>query len=215
MATLGELRSRILRLLGDPNGAGYSDEILLDSISSALDAILPWTPKTASETLTGDGTTRVFELPADLYEVEAIIVETTGEVLPGAILVPHGNFGVGITSTNDWLATPSGSITFSYAPGSGVIYNLYYLAYWTKPTTFNDLTLILEPPAQSLIGLTLYSTAYCLLPEAVGASEIRQFGTRIDSGTPEHNPMQKTALYMLDLFQREMNRHPKHQKAAK
>lgn len=214
MATLDELRYQIFRLLGTPDGTGYSNELVIDSINMAFDAILPWMPKTATTTLAGTGTTSTFALPAHLYEVEAVI-DNDGEVLPRSFLIPGQHIGERTENINDWLEYPSGSITFSKAISSGYSYTVYYLAHWNKPTISTEGTSTMEPPERATIGIALYSAAYCILPAAVGASEIRQFGTRVDSGTPEHNPMQKTMLYLLDLFQREMSRHPKHQKAVK
>lgn len=213
MTTLGELRLQILRLLGNPDGEGYSDDLLFDAIGMAFDAILPWTPKTSKVGFTGDGTKTSFALPVDLYEVEAVITDL-GEVLPKAYLQTGQKIGTYSINANDWLLYPNGYITFSRAISSEVVFTLYYLAHWTKPTTGTDLTTIIEIPERSLIGICLYSAAYAIFPEAIGASEVRQFGTRVDSGNPEHNPMQRTALYLLDLFHREMSRHPKHQKAA-
>lgn len=215
MTSLGDLRSQVLRLLGDPAGSGYEDTLILDGINAAFDAILPWTPKTAKSTITGDGTATAFLSPADCYEIEAVVKDSTGEVLPRTMLVASQKIGLMSLNSNDWIEYPDKYLSFSKAPSTGEIYSVYYLAHWTKFTTATDMTTLIEPPERSLIGITLYAAAYILLPAAVGASEVRQFATRIDSGTPEHNPMQRTALYLLELFQREMGRHPKHQKASK
>jgi hypothetical protein len=214
MATLEELRNQIYRLLGSPDGTGYTNELVIDSINMAFDAILPWVPKTETVTIVGSENSVTFTLPEHTYEVEAVI-NNDGEVLPRSFLLPGQHIGIRSENINDWMEYPEGSITFSKALNTGQIYTVYYLAHWNKPTTSTEKTTIMEPPERATIGIALYGAAYCLLPSAVGASEIRQFGTRIDSGTPEHNPMQKTMLYLLDLFQREMSRHPKHQKAVK
>ena len=214
MATLSELRARILRLLDDPEGAGYSDDLLLNAISAALDAILPWAPKTSISSITGDGTTKAFPLPTDLYEIEALVDESTGEVLPRSVLAPGLLLGVNSRNNNDWLEYPSGSISFSKAPSNGATYTLYYLAYHSKPTEMsNDFTL--STPDFCIIGLALYAEAYALLPAAVGVAEIGSFKTRVDSGTPEHNPFQRAVTFIMEAFTREMNRHPKHQRAVK
>lgn len=214
MATLDELRFQIFRLLGTPDGTGYEDALILDAISMAFDAILPWIPKTVTTTFTGDGSTTSFVLPSHLYELEAIVDEQ-GEVLPRAILAVGQHIGTRSDNINDWLEYPSGSVTFSKPLSTDEVYTVYYLAHWNKPTADTDKAASMEPPEIATIGIVLYASAYAIFPAAVGASEIRQFNTRIDSGTPEQNPMQKTALYILDLFQKEMSRHPKHQKAAK
>lgn len=214
MATLGELRLRLLRLLGDPEGAGYSNELLLDALSNAFDAILPWVPKTSTFALVGDGSSTTLQLPDDCYEVEALLNEN-GEVLPKAYFATGQYLGERSINANDWLEYPYGYLSLSRAINSGEEYTLYYLARWAKPTENTEVSAAMEPPEIATIGITLYAAAYTLLPSAIGASEVRQFNTRVDSGTPEHNPMQRTALYLLDLFKLEMSRHPKHQKAAK
>jgi hypothetical protein len=187
----------------------------VDAINAALDAILPWVPKTAKTTFTGDGTSVVFALPGDLYEIEAVVVNSSGEVLPRSILSPGQKLGLLSLNTNQWLEYPNGSITLAKPLNTNEVYDLYYLAHWAKVTATSLDATVMEPPAVTMIGLTIFAAAYALLPSAVGAAEYGQFKTRIDSGNPEHNPMQKTTLYLLELFAREMNRHPKHQKATK
>lgn len=214
MATLEELRTQVYRLLGTPDGTGYDPELINDALCMAFDAILPWMPKTATITLTGDGSVTSFTLPSHLYEIEAI-VSNQGEVLPRSLLSVGQHIGTRSQNINDWLEYPTGKVSFSKVPVKDETLTVYYLAHWNKPTTETEKDAIMEPPERATIGIALYAAAYAIFPSAVGASEIRQFNTRIDSGTPEQNPMQKTALYILDLFQREMSRHPKHQKAAK
>lgn len=213
MTTVTQLRSRVGRMLTDPDFDGYDADLFYDGLAVALDAILPWVPKVSVETITGDGSTS-YTLPDDCYQVEAILSDNTGELLPRAVLVPGYSIGDNIEAENDWLEYPHGSISFSKALASGETYTLYYLAYWTKPTA-NDLEDDIEPPESTVLGLVLYTTAYMLTPSAISASEVRQFNTKVDSGHPEHNPMQVTTKFLLRLFAEEMNRHPKYQKAQK
>jgi hypothetical protein len=215
MTTFSDLRLRILRMLNDPDGEGNTDALIMDAINAAFDAILPWTPKTATSQITGDGSAVEFALPADCYEVEALVVNDTGEHLPRAILAPGQTRGTYTPNTNDFLEYPSGSITLSKNLDTDEIYDLFYLAHWTKIANSDGWDSIIEVPSRAETGIVLYASAYLLLPQGVSAAEIRQFNTRVDSGTPEQNPMQKTALWMIELFQREMNRHPKHQKAVR
>lgn len=211
MATFGELKSRILRLLGDPSGEGYSQELLMDAVQAAQLAILPWMPKTAVTSLAAGDT--VYTLPADFYAVETVVVTSTGECLPAAMFSPGQYHGAYISGTNDWIEYPAGSLTFSKELPEA--YDLYYLATWTELTESTDNAYTLEVPPQAIVGMVFYGAAYALQPIAVGTAEIRQFGTRVDSGNPEHNPLQKSSLHLLNLFQNEMNRHPKHQKAQR
>lgn len=213
MATYAELKNRILRLLGDAEGDGYSDELILDAINAAQVAVLPWTPKTAKSTITPVANQFVYTLPTDLYVIEAVADTSTGEMLPQAVLAPGNHIGEKIGGTNDWIEYPTGSLAFSKVPASA--YDLYYLATWTVLTESTDESFVLEPPAQSIVGMALYGAAYALQPSAIGTAEVRQFNTRIDSGNPEHNPLQESATYLLKMFVNEMNRHPKHQRAQR
>lgn len=211
MTTFSELKGRVLRLLGDPLGEGYSNELITDAIDAAQLAILPWMPKTAKTSLTAGND--VYALPTDFYAVEAVVIQQTGEIVPQAIFAPGNFHGDNISGNNDWIEYPAGSLTFSKElPGD---YDLYYLAVWTPLDTDVDDDYVLEPPNASMTGLALYSAAYALQPQAVNTAEVRQFNTRVDSGNPEHNPLQDAALYLLKLFQNEMNRHPKYQRAQR
>jgi len=213
--TLGSLRGHVLRLLDDPDGGGYSDDLLLDGISAAFDAILPWIPKTASIVLTGDGNTTVFDLPADLYEIEAVSSNLNGDIWPRTVLAPGQKLGLWVQEDNQWLDYPVNQITFAKPIRSGELVTILYLSYWDKPTSMTVLEEPLEPPDMALVGITLYAASYLILPSAIGVSEINPFKRKGDSGTPEHNPMQTTSKFLRDLFVQEMSRHPKHQKASR
>ena len=209
---LGELRDRIYRLVGDPAEEGYSPEIVIDGIVAAHDAILPWVPKTGQDSFTGDGSATAFAVPSDVYALEAIIVDSTGETIPPAIFSPGNYWGSTTVNSNDWIEYPSGYVTFSKAIASNATYSVFYAARWGVPDLTSQDTFVLEPPDYVMVGMAYYAAAYAILPSAVSVSEIRQFGTRVDSGNPEHNPMQRASEYLLKLFAAEMNRHPKHQR---
>lgn len=215
MDTLGSLRSQILRMLGDPTGEGYTNELLLDGIRTAFDAILPWVPKQLVAEITGDGTSKEFDLPADCYEIQAVVVQDTGETLPKAVLSPGVYRGDDISNTNDWIEYPSNKVTFSKTLDSAEVYELFYHAHWEKPTVDSDDNEVLEPPDYCTFGVVLYAAAYSILPASVNVAEIRNWLTKADSGTPEHNPLQKAVSYLMNMFFQEMNRHPKVSKGSK
>ena len=210
--TLGEFRGKILRLLGDVDADGYSEDLLLDAIVSSHTAVLPWRPKAMKDesTVIGDGTDVDFALPSDLVEVQAVIVQDTGEVLPQAVFSPGSYHGTGISPTNDWILYPEGYITFSKAIADGGVYS----AFWTAPTAMDNDTLDadLEVPDVLITGMVYYAASHALMPSAVGAAELRQFGTRPDTGNPEHNPVRDAVTYLLSAFNREMNRLPEVQR---
>jgi len=213
--TLGSLRSRILRMLGDPEGTAYSNELLVDSIGEALDAILPWIPKTAIASITGNGSATAFALPTDCYQLQAVVIQVSGEILSAAVLSPGQFRGTNLATINDWIEYPSGYITFSKVLANAEIYDCFYHAHWTKPSITTPDDTVMEPPGYAMTGVVLYASAFAILPSSVSVSEVRNWLTKADSGIPEHNPMQKTASYLLSLFTQEMNRHPKANRATR
>lgn len=210
MATdYGDLKQRVLYMLEDPAGDGVTEEQLLGACYAALDAVLPWYPKAASTSLIGDGSSRSFDLPVDFYEVEAVVLDETGLILPKAVFIPGQYIGENIQQDNDWILFPSGKISFSKPIDGGATYTLYYSAIWGKPPTTNPDGTALETPDFLLTGLTFYMAAYLNAPGASSTASVRRFATRVDSGNPEHNPMQKAVVFLMTLFQQEMNRLPK------
>jgi hypothetical protein len=199
--TYGDVTGRILQLLEDPEGESTTEELLRDAVTAALDAVLPWVPKLSTDTLTSGNT--VYTLPTDFVSVEAV-VNDSGEVLPKASL-SVGEILADV-SDNAWLLYPSGSITFSNELSND--YTLYYIAHWTYPTDDVDDDTVLDAPVSLQNGLTLFATAYAILPDAITIGEIRSFNTNVDSGNPEHNPRQKAVDFLLALFRNEMNNLP-------
>lgn len=214
MSTLADLRNRVYRMLSDPEQGAYDLGLFYDGLASALDAILPWFPKTATVVISGTGA-YTYELPDDCYQVETCVNDADGEMLPLAMLIPGLYRGDTIQSTNDWIEYPYGSITFSKSLVEGETYTVFYLAHWEKPTSDSQDEEILETPSYLDTAIALYTAAEMILPSAISASEVRQFATKVDSGNPEHNPMQESVRFLMKLFNDEMNRHPKYQKAQR
>jgi hypothetical protein len=217
MATLAEVIAKIRRILGDPGGANalYEDALLTDGVLEALIAILPWVSKESTSNLTGTGSTYEFALPSDCAEVEAIWSESDKQFLPKAGLFPGAPWLNGEGSSfdqNAWLEYPSGKVSFSIAPLASTVMRVFYSAYWTAPT--NNAS-ILEPPAYALPGIAYYTAAYALAPKAVGAANVRQYNTKVDSGIPTHNPMVDMSKYLMQRFEIEMSRCPARQRGQK
>jgi len=210
----GDLRDRILRLLGNPDGEGIEPEIIVEAIAASHDAILPWVPKLAQTTIVGDGSSVAFDLPSNFYAVEAVIVNATGEILGRSVFTPNAYFGTNTQATNSWILLPTNHISFSKAPGTNVVYNLYYMATWNKPTIGVRDDDVLEPPDHLITAMSFYSTAYLLIPDSMSVSTgIAPYKTKVDSGNPEHNPIERSIMFMLNLFNQEMGRHPKYQRS--
>lgn len=213
MATYEELQGRILRMVGDSAGTFYSQDNLQDAINAAFDAILPWCPKLGTSTITGDDSTASFSLPAGCYDVEAI-VSSTGEVLARMVFAPGSFFNNSTIHENLWVYAPDNKVMFAVPPSSDTVYTVHYLQQWTRYTENSIPAAAIDPPDWTCTGVTLYAAAYLLLPQALDTANLRQYAmARVDSGTPEHNPLQKAITYLLTLFSQEMNRHPRYQRA--
>lgn len=212
MATYGELKDRIYRMVEDPERESYEDPIFLDAIASAHDALLPFWPQAKVDAIVASGA-KSYVLPTDTYEVEAIVDGSTGEVLPQASLYAGAFLGQNASAPNDWAMYPNGQVTFFQAPANDLV--LYYSAYWTKPSGTPQDSDPLEPPDFLVTAMTYYGAGYIITPSAVSITEIRQFGQKADSGNPEHNPMKKASDWLMSRFLQEMKHLPAYRKSQR
>ena len=219
MNTVGDLKKRILLLLGDDiaSGAGepiyggqYSVDALLAGIHAALDAVLPWVWKRSVIDLNTSSDGYSFTIPTDLYQVEGVVESVTRS---GTSML-YGRYSPMLTfraqevpdsAMNYWVLYPAGKITFATQISASAGAKMYYAASWTKPTS--DAS-VLETPEYALHALALYAASQCLLGKAVAAANIRQYGTKVDSGNPEDNPMLTVSTYLQRVFDVAVQRFP-------
>jgi hypothetical protein len=208
MATYDFVQSRIYRLLNDPNGSTYSDELVYDGLLAAQEAILPWVPKKAVQTVTSGSDGYLLVLPSDLYMIQAIREVETGKFLLKGTMAPgtvrHDDYQTFL----DWIDYPDGYVSFNYQVDEGSEYEVYYFAHWGIPSNASDITFVMEVPQYAHQGLVYYAGAHVLIPSAVNSATIRQFNLRVDSGDPEHNPLKVEADYLRSLFFTEMKLMP-------
>ncbi len=203
MATLSEIRERVLRVLADPGAAQYDNDLLDDGIKAALEAILPWVFKRSLATLTADSTTVSFELPDDLYRVVAVLDSENGLYIPQNILSPGRPQGSDLDTNQDWMEYPDGWISFAVAPEYNIV--VHYGATWEVPA---DESSIIESPSWTHRALVYYAASYALLNRASSSASIRQWNVETDSGTPAMNPMKDMSTYYFERFRIEMERMP-------
>lgn len=211
MTTLTELHAKIYRILNDPDEKTYELDMMNDGIHAGLDAIMPWVPMLSTTELiytSGSSAGTLFDLPDDLYDIEAVY-SVSGSPIPPALLSPTTYRGSQVT-VNDWLLFPRNQISFSLALTENV--TVYYLAYWPKITV---KTSNVGVPSHIITALSFYAAAYCLIPEGISSAEIRQWNTKIDSGNPEHNPVAVRVNALLHLFDVEMRRHKAYTRAPR
>jgi hypothetical protein len=174
-----------------------SADLLKNAINSGYDAILPWVWK--AETMDVDAVTTCVGLPAMLYRVEAIRDNEVEECLRPLTLSPDSTSVTG----SQWIEYSSGSVTF--IPETENATTIYYSAMWTKLDEEDDVA---EPPGYSHMGILCYAASTVLMASATNAADIRQYATRVDSGTPEDNPLKIMSDAFYKRFEIEMSRMP-------
>ncbi len=210
MTTVADFKLKLLRVLGDEpvnvppdpiTGTAYNADLLLSSIHAAMIAILPWRQKRSVASLIGDSVTKTFALPGDLHAIDGMLDMETMAFVPQVQMRAGESFPA---NDRSWFLFPEGSVTFATAPSLKGI-TIYYGGLWTAPLLDMD---VLETPAHADLAMIYYAAAYCVLPEGNASADIRQYGTRVDSGNPEHNPKAKMSLHFLKMFEIEAQRLP-------
>lgn len=201
--TLEEIKSRIIFLLGDDpdSGTSYPEDLLLDAVVAAYDAMLPFVWKPATTSLAAN--TASFTLPTDLYEVQAVWDTDLNTYIDPATLTPGEPRAT--ETGNAWYEYPSGTLNLYNAIGSSGG-TLYYAATWSKPAQDAD---VLTVPDYAITGVVYYASSYATLNKAASAARLGNYKQRQDSGTPEDNPLLTYSTFLLKRFEYEMARMPK------
>lgn len=187
--TLANLKTRILALLDDADGGTYGDALVTEAAQAAIRQATEYYPKLAKVTVTSIDATFRATLPADVHSVDAVLDLESFNLMPKAGLTVGDFHGENI-EVNDWHLYSAGYVTFSKEPESGV--DIFYRAFYTEPTLDEDT---LDTP-DILFNMLAYRGCFeCCMSAAASAANIRQFNTKVDSGTPVHNPLIDMAKY--------------------
>ena len=208
-----ELHDRLLRLLNNPAGDKYDDDLIYDGFIGAHEAILPWVPKYNVSTLTAGSNGDTFALPSDVYSIQAVQRVEDGKFLSRANMAPALQRNVDSNIENDWIEYPSGYLSLHSALDEGDELNVYYLAHWNTPTAAADFNFVIEVPRHAHQGMIYYAASHTLYPVTVSTAAIRRWNLRVDSGDPEDNPLEIIANIYLKRFHEEMKMMPPYVKA--
>jgi hypothetical protein len=209
MTTYADLQNRVARLVSDPDITTYTDEIYLDAIQAAHDAILPWVPNYCTATITyTSGSSGVYALPDDVYDVQSVRIGT-GAYIPKATLASGTTRPTSLTAC-DWIETPKGYLSISAWENVTEDLVVNYLGFWAKPTVSAS---IIQVPQYAHMGMVYYAASIVVTPVVVDISTLGPFKIRVESGTPEDNPMMRTSEWFRNLFLQEMKMMPPYQKA--
>lgn len=198
-----EYKQIIRRLVSDEDAATITDDLIYDGFLAALRAIAAKRAKHNKTILNGDGSS-TYTLPTDLLKIDTLYDNDGLIILPyiDNKAYPHSTD----VSTNTWFLYPEGSITFNDELSTSAKITMYYYGDWDTPASMNDDTFVLTVPKTLLYPISLYNSAYCLIPSSVTNADIRQYATRIDSGTPIQNPMKEHILFLMQMYQNELTR---------
>lgn len=222
--TFGDYKRKLIRIAGDNiktesgpsgpvevspvRGVQLDADLLMDACHAALHAITGRQWKSGLFTISEAGD--AFELPVDLIEIDAVYDNDLEIFIPPMIFDVGTSFTSSATEGNAWVSTPQGSIAFTNGvKDSGA--QIYYSADWELPSEDSEE---LECPEFCLTALLLYGASYVFLRKASLQSELAQFKTKVDSGTPEDIPAAAVGNYFLKRFESEMTRMPMKQKGT-
>jgi len=202
---LSDITQLVTNLLSSSVFATNSDELIYNGIVAGHYAILPYVPNIKETTISGSNM-RVFTLPNDVYSIEVVYQPTKNTVLQRASLTPGALWGTS-TQTAEWLPAPTGHVSLTRVidvTELGIIYN----ACWELPESIGDIDFELTVPSYAVFGIALYATSYVLGILSTDTSQLGQYKTRIDSGTPTDNPIENSSKFFFDRFLKEMSRMP-------
>jgi hypothetical protein len=215
--TYGSLTETIYRQLSDPDqeNPSFSEETVLDAVNAAHDAVLPWVPNYDEIELvatSGSGLNDL-ELPDDVYDIQAVqLVDDSGKFISRATLAA-GTARGNTSAENDWTESPKGYLSFAYDLSDGDTVKVYYLAHWPKPATITDTDFVIQVPSHAHMGMIFYALSVILNPTVMDTATLGTFKSKVDSGTPVHNPAKDNANWFRSQFLQEMKMMPPYQKA--
>lgn len=215
--TYSSFIEKIYRQLSDPDqeNDNYSEETVYDAVCAAHDAVLPWIPKFNEVDLvaTSGSGLRYLELPEDVYDIQAVqLIDDDGVFISRATLAPGTARGVS-TAENDWTESPSGYLSLANDLDEGETVRVYYIAHWGMPTSANDSSFVMKVPTHAHQGMIYYALSIILSPTIMDTATLGPFKSKVDSGTPVHNPHRDVANWFRSLFLQEMKMMPPYQKA--
>jgi len=214
VVTWSTLRTRISRKLNDADMRSYSASILLDAVNDALSAFASGHTGIASTfTLTGDGTTSVFDLPSNIVDTEAagiVAVQWLNnkwlprfEYFPGTDL-PNDTISTS-TAPVGYVLWPADQITFTRIPKDEASVILKYIAYYSVVALEADEINI---PRWAEEAVVLYASAVSMEPTATKTGKVRTYASRRDAGAPEDNPGLMLSNHYMHRYQMLLLEHP-------
>lgn len=202
-----ELTLLVENILSSSIGNSNVSELIFDGLISGHNAILPWVPNYKETTISGsDG--RKFTLPDDVYSVEGVYDPTTTIIYEQASLSKGNAWGLSTSNDIYWYPIPTGYISLNRTLTSGTELGIIYRGMWNVPSSISDTDFVVTVPKFAIFGVALFAASYVVAVLSGDTSALRQYNSRIDSGTPTDNPVQNTSEFFMKRFIAEMGRMP-------
>jgi len=224
MTTWGEyqpyVRSAVLKdTAADPSDYRWSEASVYAYFCQALKQFAAHTAATDTETYAiANATTSTLTLPADIYDdavQTTVLVYNDGEkrvllegmaLKPGMVLTEVAPGAV--TYPRSFWEWPKGTLNLGFTLKNGTSADLWYFANWALPDDEGDDDYVLPIPSWAELPVAYLIGAFAAVAEGMQASNIRQWNTRPDTGTPEHNPLHRQTEHMMMLYRDLISWHP-------
>lgn len=204
--TFANFKKKLVRTLDDAivdeaskvAGSQYTSDQLSDAVDAGLQAIISKCWKGSVSTLSVAGITHT--LPSNFVSVQGVRSKTSNKFIERLELAPDIPVQTGLR----WYLFPSGSISFTSSVDADE-YEVIYSSLWTIPSAEADF---IECPDIAIPSVLYFAAAHCLMVKGSSASTIRTFNTKVDSGNPEDNSLQKQAFAFRRMANEEMDKIP-------
>jgi hypothetical protein len=196
MTAWADLSPRLDSLLGVSTTASPEDKLVWFNQALVYFADTH-TAKQRTESFTADGVATDFVLgmagspAALLYEVldiGGVYSEDTGSFLEPIEIRSGMAWQEGEDSNGrpqGYMHWPHGTIHSLFVPSDGSLIKVWYYTYWPAIEGDND---VVEAPTWAHEALLTYASACSLVAQIGDATVLNEYKTRVDSGTPIHNP---------------------------
>ena len=203
------IRRSILR---DEGEAIWTSDMLLDYAGWALDAFCAHTALLKTVTYTGDGETYQHALPTDMYiepDKQGLVYRydpSTDEDKPVHLIPAYSSHDISPYEERAFTVWPAGTLETGVPTPMDVQLVVRYYAKWPHPTgDASELTV----PGWA-IPILMYDVAtHALTWRVLEESDVGSGRKRPDSGQPEQNSYRATQKWYIQLYERELARHPR------
>jgi hypothetical protein len=212
-------------MLADLEEANFTDEVLLDCYTFALDTLCSHTalPKsiefsdstvkaTVPSTVFYDmSVDTAFQMPTDMFEPLDVsgqiqIANATGKVsYPDPVKRTRGLSPYKTMSVPGYWIWPEFILNLTEPAGPGGVLSVDYFAYYPYPSLDAD---VLPHPRWANTAMQYLAAAHALSSYSVQSASIDRFKDKYDSGNPEQNSLRVQQKHFLEMYERELARRP-------